>query len=280
MNHNPSTMKRLLSTFVMFVLFVVALNAQQQHVIQIDKTNVPDTILVFTPTNYAAHPNKPFPVVYLLHGWMGSSHQWNDITDCQALADQYGFILVCPDGLIDSWYLNSPVDRGIQYSDFFFQQLMPYIDAQYRTDKENRFITGLSMGGHGALYLFEQQPDLFRSAGSLSGVLDLSFCPTEYGIPERLIGKRGRPGRGLLSQYSVSGNIQKIVDSGKSIVFSCGSEDRFYPLNNSFQALCAEKKINSVYIITPGGHDYPYWKSAIGFHLDHFKKQLKRPLSN
>ena len=159
----------------------------EQHIIKSLYIDNPDTIWIFTPAGYdPTNPAKTYPLVYLLHGWSGTYHQWNDITDCQRLADHYGFIIVCPDGLYDSWYINSPALKESRYADFFFQDLMPFISEKYHADTDNIFIAGLSMGGHGALYLFSQKPDLFRSAGSLSGVLDLSFARNEYGISRNL----------------------------------------------------------------------------------------------
>lgn len=268
-------MQRFLFIFSLLVAFHLTLRAQQQHILKSTHIGATDTVWVFTPSDYGKDAAKKFPLVYLLHGWMGSYHQWNDITSCQSLADRYGFILVCPDGLTDSWYINSPAIRESQYSDFLFLDLVPFIAKTYRTDPGNVFITGLSMGGHGALYLFAQKPGLFRSAGSLSGVTDLGFCWDEYGISRRLGIRDKESGSQLLKTFSVTGNLEKIAGSGKKIFFSCGSSDRFYELNNRFKRLCDEHKIDATYLISPGGHDYPYWRSAIGAHLDFFTKMVK-----
>lgn len=268
-------MKNVLCSLVILVSLTSNLLGQKQHILKSNHLPAPDTVWVYTPPEYQSNPEKIFPVVYLLHGWNGSYHQWNDITDCQALADRYGFIIVCPDGLVDSWYINSPAISKSRYADFFFLDLMPLISEKYRTDPANVFITGLSMGGHGAIYLFAQKPGLFRSAGSLSGVLDLGFCWNEYGINKYLGITSQKTGASQLKSFSVTGNLNKIAGAGKEIIFTCGSSDRFYPLNNLFKKQCDEYKINATYIITPGGHDKAYWKSAIGFHFDFFTKKIK-----
>lgn len=268
-------MRKILFTIFFLATANVILPAQKQHILKSVHIPVPDTVWVFTPSEYESHPSDRYPLVYLLHGWQGSYHQWNDIIDCQGLADRFGFIIVCPDGLIDSWYINSPAVKQSQYADFFFRDLMPFIAATYRTDAENLFITGLSMGGHGALYLFAQKADFFRSAGSLSGVLDLSFCWNEYSINDYLGIHSKKSGIKALNAYSVKGNINKIAGSGREIIITCGSSDRFYALNNQFKQACDENKIKATYIISPGGHDYVYWKSAVGYHFDFFSKRLK-----
>jgi S-formylglutathione hydrolase FrmB len=229
---------------------------------------------VFTPSNYTDNQNDKYPLVYLLNGWSGTYHQWNDITDCQAYADRYGFIIVCPDGLYDSWYINSPAVGNSQYADFFFLDLMPFIAEIYRIDPDHVFISGFSMGGHGALYLFAQKPDLFRSAGSLSGALDLAACWNEYGI-NKLLGIKGkRTGNRVLERYSVTGQIDQIAASGKPILITCGSSDQFYTVNQDFRKTCEDRHIPLTCITSPGGHDYAYWKSAIGYHFDFFKRIL------
>lgn len=268
-------MKTLLISLVLIAVVVSGLSAQKQHIISSKHISKADTVWVFTPSDYNANPVKTYPLIYLLHGWSGSYHQWNDIMDCQKYADQYGFIIVCPDGLYDSWYINSPAIKESQYADFFFMDLFPFITKSYRIDSKNVFITGLSMGGHGALYLFEQKPGLFRSAGSLSGVLDLTNFWNNYRIMDYLGIKDQKNGSEVLKSYSVTGNIDKIAHSGKEIIFTCGTSDPFYEVNNEFMRKCNESKIKATYISSPGGHDNPYWKSAISYHFDFFSKTIK-----
>ena len=266
-------MKRfiIILSIILFQNFII--KAQDQIIIKSKYLSKADTIWVFTPKNYIQQINKNFPIIYLLHGWSGNYKQWNDIIDCQAYANNYQFIIVCPDGLYDSWYINSPVNKNNQYSDFFFKNLMPKILNTYRADKNNTFISGLSMGGHGALYLFEQKPNLFKSAGSTSGVLDLNCCKDKYEIKNTL-GLKGKRKKDklLLNKYSVIGNISKILASEKQIIFSCGTEDPFYQVNNNFRKKCDELKIKAIYISAPGKHDYNFWNFSIKYHFDYFKQ--------
>jgi len=244
--------------------------AQKQHVLTSKYIAKADTIWVFTPSGYEANPSGSYPLIYLLHGWSGTYHQWNDIINCQNYADRYGFIIVCPDGLYDSWYINSPAIKQSQYADFFFSDLMPFVSENYRIDNKNIFITGLSMGGHGALYLFSQKSELFRSAGSLSGVLDLTDWFDSYAILDYLGIKDKASGNSLLNTYSVAGNIENIARSGKEIIFSCGTSDQFYGINSDFKQKCDEARIKATFISGPGTHDYPYWKSTIGYQFVFF----------
>jgi S-formylglutathione hydrolase FrmB len=268
-------MTRAILFALLLILSCASVRAQDQHILQSEYLAKPDTVWVFTPAEYRTKQEAEFPVVFLLHGWNGSYHQWNDITGCQQLADRYGFIIVCPDAMTDSWYINSPAIKRSRYADFFFSDLLPFISAHYRIDQKNRFITGLSMGGHGALYLFAQKPGLFRSAGSLSGVLELGPCRDEYRISDYLGLNGGGADSALLQSYSVSGNIAKIARAGKPVIFSCGTADRFFPMNERFRKLCDEYRIDATYIISPGDHNYTYWKSAIGFQFEFFSGLIR-----
>lgn len=270
-------MRKVLVIILVQAILLAEVQAQTRHIINSRNISKPDTVWVFTPEDYQQDPAGTYPLIYLLHGWSGTYHQWNDIMDCQAYADRYRFIIVCPDGLYDSWYINSPVIEDSRFADFFYFELMPFVAGKYRIQPENIFITGLSMGGYGALSLFAEKPELFKSAGSLSGVLDLTGHWNEYGINRYLGIQDQQSGKKILEKYSVLENIDMINHAGKPIIISCGTSDPFYSINTNFRLKCEELKINATFISSPGRHDYPYWKSAIGYHFDFFSRILKTP---
>ena len=156
---------------ILFVALGCMAKAQDQLVYQSRNLPRADTTWVFKPKNY--QQKEKLPVIFLLHGYSGNYKQWHNIMDAQKYADEYGFIIVCPDGLFSSWYINSPVKKDWQYENFFFQELYPDIQKKYKADPNKVFISGLSMGGHGALYLFIQHQELFAGAGSTSGGIKL-----------------------------------------------------------------------------------------------------------
>jgi len=268
-------MKQPILLFLFFG-WLISLQAERHvRIIHSGYLSKPDTVWIFTPSSYTGNPQEHYPVVFLMHGWSGNYHQWDDIMNCQSYADSFRFILVCPDGLYDSWYLNSPALINSRYEDFFFQDLVPDIERAFRTDPEILFITGLSMGGHGALYLFSKQPNLFKSAGSLSGVVDMRVCANSYGISKYLGLEQTDSDQELLLDYSVIGNINKLAAAGKPIIISCGTEDPFYESNNAFVQLCDSMLVEATYIAGPGGHDYPYWRANIESHFDFFRMQIE-----
>ena len=125
--------------------------------------------------------NSAYPVLYLLHGGDGHFRDWLTLPPdkllVKKLADQFNIIIVMPEGEVGSFYINSPTDKQSQFETYITGEVVPKIDATYRTvrDKKGRVITGLSMGGHGSLYLSTRHPDLFCAAGSMSGALDLDM---------------------------------------------------------------------------------------------------------
>ena len=163
-------MKRILVFF--FTIWVFApTRAAVVDTIQVYSQSMQKNIraVIVTPDNYTSA--KELPVVYLLHGYSGNHLDW--ITKAKGFenaADQYNLIIVCPDGGYGSWYWNSPVDPKSQYETFVSDELVKTIDAKYKTikDRTGRAITGLSMGGHGALYLAIKHQDVFGAAGSMS----------------------------------------------------------------------------------------------------------------
>jgi len=148
-------MKRIL-VFFLAVLTFTSIQAAVIDTIQVYSKSMQKNIktVIVTPDNYAVA--KELPVVYLLHGYSGNHLDWiNKAKGFEKAADQYNLIIVCPDGGFGSWYWNSPVDPKSQYETFVSDELVKEIDAKYKTikDRSGRGITGLSMGGHGALYL-------------------------------------------------------------------------------------------------------------------------------
>ena len=254
----------------LLLLFSIILNAQQQLIINSSYLVSPDTVWVFTPNN--GDLQNALPVVYLLHGWAGNYHYWDDIIDCQSYANKYNAIIVCPDGLYDSWYINSPANNENDWSTFFSWDLAPVIAENYNIQQDSIFVTGLSMGGHGALYLFETFTEYFRSAGSLSGLLDLTDWSEHYGISRILGLSDSENPKELLKDYSVIWNIEKLKTSENGIIVSCGTEDPLYNINIATIDVCKENDIDVKFISSKGSHNSSYWRSAIDGHFEFFFK--------
>jgi putative tributyrin esterase len=252
-------------------LFSAGIFAQDTLVFRAAYIPYADTTLVFTPAKYS---NKNiYPLLIMLHGYSGDYKQLNDLTDLKSEADKNAFVIVCPDGFYRSWYLNSPVDSTMQYEKFFFTDLVPAIFNKYNIDKSNIFITGLSMGGFGAIYLFLRHPGFFKSAGSTSGALDIMPFPDNWDL-KKILGTQSQNKEVWLdhSDINLLGNIKGMH---KKIIVDCGNEDFGFNVNKRFVDKCRKLGIDVKYITSPGDHNYEYWSKSILKHFEFFSSQVK-----
>ncbi|HVE58304.1 MAG TPA: alpha/beta hydrolase family protein, partial [Pyrinomonadaceae bacterium] len=127
---------------------------------------------VILPKNYEANKAEKFPVLYLLHGLTGHFDNWTDKTKLKDYAADYNYIIVTPEGN-DGWYSDSATVPNDKYESYFIQELVPEIDAKFRTlaDREHRAVAGLSMGGYGSLKFGLKYPEKFAVVGRFSGAL-------------------------------------------------------------------------------------------------------------
>ena len=173
--------------FTLFLSAAVSLAATREEVkVKSERMNKDVPVTVILPDTYTGE--KRFPVLYLLHGAGGSHKVWSRKTPIVELAEKHQMIVVCPDSDKSSWYFDSPINPKSQYETFTAKELVKYVDANYRTRAErgHRAIAGLSMGGHGALFLGIRHKDVFSVAVSMSGGVDIRPFSTKWGIRNRI----------------------------------------------------------------------------------------------
>ncbi|MDE6271050.1 MAG: esterase family protein, partial [Muribaculaceae bacterium] len=230
----------------------------------------PMTVWVAVPDAAAADTARRFPVVYILNGYGGDNASWLNITrrDLPALADRYGMVLVMPDGR-NSWYWDSPERPDMQMESFFVKELVPYVDANLPvyTRSDKRAITGLSMGGHGALYLAMRHPDIFGNAGSMSGGVDIRPFPDSWGM-KTLIGPKSQ----RWDDYTVAVLARNLEPGKINITFDCGIDDFFAQVNRDLHATLLEAGVPHDYTERPGRHSHAYWANSILYHLMFFNE--------
>ncbi|HKG08011.1 MAG TPA: alpha/beta hydrolase family protein [Pedobacter sp.] len=226
--------------------------------------------VVILPEPYGETTN--YPVVYLLHGAGDNFSGWvNKVPAIKKYADDFQLIIVCPDGNITSWYFDSPEDPAWKYETYVSKELVNYIDKKYKTikDRKGRAITGLSMGGHGALYLSFKHQDIFGAAGSMSGGVDIRPFPLNWDIAKRLGPEDKYPER--WEQNSVVNLTHLLVPNKLALVIDCGKDDFFYNVNLQLHEKLLYNNIPHDFTIRPGVHNWEYWTNAVGFQLMYFK---------
>ena len=265
-----------------FIGLLVLLGSFGAFAAQVDTVTTFSTVMkknikavVVTPEGYTS--NTSYPVVYLLHGAGDNYAGWiNRVPSLKQYADNFKLIIVCPDGNVTSWYFDSPVDPAWKYETYVSTELVAFIDQKYKTikDRKGRAITGLSMGGHGALYLAFRHQDIFAAAGSMSGGVDIKPFPLNWDIAKRLGSKDQYPERWKAN--SVIDQLHLLVPNRLAIHIDCGRDDFFYEVNMKLHEQLQYNNIPHDFTIRPGAHNWEYWTNAIGFQLMYFHNFFSR----
>ena len=274
---------RLLSIFALLLLL-----APSAHAARVDTLAIPSAAMhktyraaVVLPASYAKNKKASYPVLYLLHGAWGHFGDWLSKTPdkllLHRLADQYNLIIVNPEGETFSFYLDSPVSPESQFETYLTKEIIPAIDQAYRTvrDRKGRVISGLSMGGHGALYLAARHPDLYCAAGSMSGALDLRTWNRKLSPPDAagraklwapiLGSETENPER--FAANSVLSLVDLMQRNGLPLIIDCGVEDGLLEINREVHRRLVYSATPHDYTERPGGHTWAYWQTALPYQV-------------
>jgi len=256
---------------------------------------------VYLPAGYDAgastHPPRIYPVLYFLHGLgdnertLFNSGGWTLLDDLRRQHKITEFLIVAPEG-DRSFYINS-ADGSVRYGDFLLQEFIPLIEGKYRVahGRKNRAISGISMGGYGALRLAFAHPEMFSAVSAQSAAL-ITETPQELDAGIRA----GTPLGKLLG--TVFGNpidephwkendpfaLARKNQAGlrtMAIYFNCGQDDN-YGFEKGAAALHAQLQKEGAkheYRPYPGDHSLTYFLShfaeVMEFHSRAFG--LKQP---
>lgn len=266
-----------------FPSFAAKVDTLEIYSTAMDKTYKAAVVL---PNSYAKSKAN-YPVVYLLHGAYGHFRDWLKSTPDKMLlhnlADQYNIIIVTPEGENFSFYLDSPVNKESQFETYVTKEVIQKIDKNYRTiaEKKGRVITGLSMGGHGALYLSTKHPELFSAAGSMSGAVDMGGIrnrdtPEKINkLMEPVFGPEGAS-QEVYDSHAVLGMVDKIKNNNLELIIDCGVDDFLIEPNRELHRRMVYAKVNHDYTERPGAHTWQYWENALPYHILFFDKIFKK----
>ncbi len=235
---------------------------------------------VYLPPDYETS-NRSYPVLYLLHGAGDDQTGWVQFGEVLRITDnaiQEGkatpMIIVMPDANTGTrGYFNS-IKGDWRYEDFFFEELMPYVEKTYRIKGEKRFraIAGLSMGGGGSFMYALRHPELFSSACPLSayiGALSLDD------FKQRLKNNNEKYEDGLVSAYYEKHNALSLIQASsledlKSVrwYIDCGDDDFLYEGNSLVHIAMKKKEVPHEYRVREGRHSWTYWRESLPVVLE------------
>ncbi|MGI6047519.1 MAG: alpha/beta hydrolase [Petrimonas sp.] len=230
--------------------------------------------VVIIPDSYSK--NMEYPVLYLLHGYSDNYGGWvNKVPVVKELADLHNVIIVCPDGAYGSWYFDSPVDSEFKFETFVSKELVDWVDKNYKTvkNREGRAITGLSMGGHGGLYLGFRHQDVFGTCGSMSGGVDIRPFPNNWDLAKRLGSQREYSDN--WEKNTVMNQLHLLTPNSTKIIIDCGTGDFFYDVNVKLHQELLYRNIPHDFISRPGVHNWEYWANAIKYQMLFFSEYFK-----
>ncbi|WP_028668319.1 alpha/beta hydrolase [Runella zeae] len=273
--------KNVLSIMLLLAVFS-GLKAQSSKVF--DNLTVPSKILksdrkyaIYLPPGYETS-QRSYPVLYLLHGAGDDQTGWVQFGEVQHIADKAfeegkatPMIIVMPDANTGQRGYANDVRNEWRYEDFFFQELMPYVEKTYRIKTEKRFraVAGLSMGGGGSFTYALHHPELFSSACPLSAATGpMALEDTKAQL------KRSKPDanytdaeiEAYFKRQSVLELIKNMPDDQKKAVrwyIDCGDDDFLYEGNSLVHIAMRKKEIPHEFRIYDGGHTWTYWRRAL-----------------
>lgn len=233
-------------------------------------------VIVVTPDAALGKKAMACPVLYLLHGHGGDAKTWIGIKpNLPQIADEKGIIFVCPDGK-DSWYWDSPKNPSFRYETFISKELVKYVDEHYKTiaNRKGRAISGLSMGGHGAMWNAIRHKDVFGAAGSTSGGVDIRPFPKSWNMAKQLGDLASN--KQVWDEHTVVNQVDKLANGDLAIIVDCGEADFFLDVNKDLHNRLLERKIDHDFITRPGGHNGGYWSNSMDYQILFFDKFFKK----
>ena len=137
-------------------------------------------------------------------------------------------------------------------------------------DRKARAITGLSMGGHGALYLAIRHENIFGAAGSMSGGVDFRPFPDKWDI-KKYLGDYATHADNW-NRNTVINLVDSLHNGELKIIFDCGVGDFFLQVNRDLHQKLLAEKIEHDYIERPGEHNWDYWTNSVKYQLLFFRQ--------
>ncbi|HEY2860185.1 MAG TPA: alpha/beta hydrolase-fold protein [Terracidiphilus sp.] len=224
-----------------------------------------EEVVIYTPPGYNTHAARPYPVLYLLHGWSGAANGWVNDQQANFIFDNLlaegkikPMVVVMPQGYgdmsfvqsgFDVWNDPATVDHNTQlFMSMLTREIMPMAESAYNIarDREDRAIIGLSMGGLESLDVGLRNTDKFAWIGGMSSAV-----------------------QNLDYEHQLAALDPKTANL-KLLWIACGTEDGLMDANRKMIAFLKAKGMPVTQVETPGLHVSLVWRD----NLIHFAPLL------
>lgn len=267
------------NTFVvLFIALTIALPSRAGVITDSLKSNVLGVTKyynVYLPSSYKNDTQAHYPILYLLHGLTDNHRAWLEKGQMDRVMDELincgeipPMIVIMPNaGDSDTrrvWngYFNMP---GWNYEDFFFQELLPTVEAKYRAggSKEQRAIAGLSMGGGGSVGYAIAHSDMFVACYAMSAWL----------TAEKRENADVKDKMAMLSNAVHDHDPVTIIEQADEAKLNalrsvkwfldCGDDDFLFDRNIDLYKVMRQKRFTAQLRVRDGSHNWEYWHNAL-----------------
>jgi enterochelin esterase-like enzyme len=211
---------------------------------------------VYTPPGYDRRGSSKYPVLYLLHGWSDTAEGWTQVGQANLILDNLiaagkikPMIVVMPLGYGamsfvlsrgDVWHDSAAVTQNTTlFKQALLTEVLPAVERDYnvRTDRDNRAIAGLSMGGLESLTVGLTDSRQFAWVGGFSSAVHL-VQPTDFAAPDTKSPLR-------------------------LLWIACGTSDGLFEPNQKLIASLKAQGYPVTAIATPGAHTWLVWRDNL-----------------
>jgi enterochelin esterase-like enzyme len=229
--------------------------------------------LAWLPPGYESSKQR-YPTLYLLHGAGGPSgygpDEWlgyaltEDLDRLLGLGLIQPMIVILPDG--EQGYWMNHADGGPRWADYVAIDLVKDVDSRFRTEpvRERRAIGGLSMGGHGALQLALNHPEVFSIVGAHSPTLrSFEDSPEFFGDPS------------WFAKYDPLSLARSTSAPARlTIWMDIGNQDPWRPEMEQLRDVLVAKHASVLYHVLEGEHEGWYWEYYLPEYLNFYSRAL------
>jgi enterochelin esterase-like enzyme len=217
---------------------------------------------VYTPAGYN-DSNDKYPVFYLLHGGGGDEDAWSTLgRACQIMDNLIAqgkakpMIVVMTNGnpgqtaavgegpVLKIQGNAADMGKGM-FEESLVKDVIPYIESHYRalTGKDNRAVSGLSMGGMQTINVTTKYPDMFSYMGVMSmGIVDATSM-------------------GIKPDPDQDSKFEALSRSGYKLYWvGCGKDDFLYAAAKNLRAMLDKHQFVYTYRESTGGHTWANWR--------------------
>lgn len=249
--------------------------AVMQDSLRSERLGVTKYYNVYVPQGFNRNTEAHYPVLYLLHGLTDNHRAWADKGQMDRVLDELislgeipPMVVVMPNAgdrdtrRVQNGYFNMP---GWPYEDFFFQELVPAVEAKYRAggSKEQRAVAGLSMGGGGSVGYATGHPDMFCACYAMSAWLDADARPNADPTDKMALLNNAVHEHNPLALISKADDQQLQALRSVRWFIDCGDDDFLLEANMELYKLMRQKRFNAQMRVRDGGHTWEYWHNAL-----------------